>query len=148
MCCKRLLVRSWIGQRTPSARSIHHIKCADFIQRAPKEPAPGFKPLSNAQRLEFYAAYKQGTIGKNTTDKPGMFNLEGRYKWDAWTQLGDMTPEAAMQKYVDLAIPFLKQFAGMSDEDLDKYISTFKPESRQDEVKKLIAELKEFAATL
>ncbi|TPX33231.1 hypothetical protein SmJEL517_g03801 [Synchytrium microbalum] len=123
-------------------------KAVDFIQRAPKEAAPGFKPLSTAQRLEFYGAYKQATNGPNETGKPGIFNMEGRYKWDAWTQLGSMSESEAMQKYVGLAVPFLKQFAAMSDEDLEKYLQSFKTESRQAEVKTLIDELKAFVATL
>ncbi|WP_278924657.1 acyl-CoA-binding protein, partial [Pseudophaeobacter profundi] len=34
--------------------------------------------------LEIYGLYKQATTGDCTTDKPGIFDQKGRYKWDAW----------------------------------------------------------------
>ncbi|KAK6037238.1 acyl CoA binding protein [Cooperia oncophora] len=39
---------------------------------------------SNDQLLELYALFKQGTVGDNNTDKPGMFDLKGKAKWSAW----------------------------------------------------------------
>ena len=33
----------------------------------------------------------QGTIGKNSTKKPGAFDMVGKYKWNAWNDLGDMS---------------------------------------------------------
>jgi diazepam-binding inhibitor (GABA receptor modulating acyl-CoA-binding protein) len=34
-------------------------------------------------------------------DKPGIFDLKGRYKWDAWTKLKGMTKEAAQAAYIE-----------------------------------------------
>lgn len=63
---------------------------------------------SNDELLELYALYKQvsifpsrvmnsrlfilqlvslllqGTVGDNTTSKPGMFDMKGKAKWSAW----------------------------------------------------------------
>lgn len=39
---------------------------------------------NNDELLELYALYKQGTVGDNTTPKPGMLDLKGKSKWNAW----------------------------------------------------------------
>jgi len=35
--------------------------------------------------------FLQGTIGENTTKKPGAFNFVGQAKWNAWHALGSMS---------------------------------------------------------
>jgi len=45
----------------------------------------------NQQKLKIYALYKQATVGKNTSSKPGMLDFVKKAKWDAWTSLGDMS---------------------------------------------------------
>lgn len=47
--------------------------------------------LSNEEKLELYKYFKQGDKGKNTTSKPGMFDMKGKAKWNAWNDLGDMS---------------------------------------------------------
>ncbi|CAG8635049.1 15633_t:CDS:2, partial [Cetraspora pellucida] len=34
--------------------------------------------ISNDEKLDAYGLYKQATVGKNTTAKPGIFSLEGK----------------------------------------------------------------------
>ncbi|MBA0687677.1 hypothetical protein Goari_015191, partial [Gossypium aridum] len=34
--------------------------------------------------LILYGLYKQATVGPVNTDRPGMFNMREKYKWDAW----------------------------------------------------------------
>jgi enoyl-CoA hydratase len=59
------------------------------------------KPIDNTMKLELYALFKQAEVGPCTGSRPGMFDLVGKAKYDAWRNLGDMSKEAAMQKYVD-----------------------------------------------
>ena len=40
--------------------------------------------LGNDTMLELYALYKQATTGDVTGDRPGMMDLRGRAKYDAW----------------------------------------------------------------
>ena len=40
--------------------------------------------LSNEEKLEFYGLFKQATVGDVNTDRPGMFDMKGKAKWDAW----------------------------------------------------------------
>lgn len=56
---------------------------------------------SNNEKLRFYGLFKQATVGKNDTKRPGMLDFIGKAKWDAWEALGDMSSEEAMQQYVD-----------------------------------------------
>jgi len=51
--------------------------------------------------LSFYGLYKQATVGKCNTPKPGIFNLQAKAKWNAWNDLNDMTMAVAMSRYVD-----------------------------------------------
>ncbi|XP_060788605.1 acyl-CoA-binding domain-containing protein 6 [Neoarius graeffei] len=55
---------------------------------------------SREELLYLYARYKQATVGKCNTCKPGFFDFEGQRKWTAWKQLGDMSKEQAMQEYI------------------------------------------------
>ena len=56
--------------------------------------------LSNDTLLELYALFKQGTVGDVTGSRPGMLDVRGRAKYDAWAKRKGMTKDAAMQAYV------------------------------------------------
>ncbi len=58
--------------------------------------------LGNDTMLELYALYKQATVGDVTGDRPGIMDLRGRAKYDAWAKRKGMSKDAAMQAYVDL----------------------------------------------
>ncbi|XP_044149295.1 acyl-CoA-binding domain-containing protein 5 isoform X1 [Bufo gargarizans] len=68
------------------------------IQSLPKNGS--FQP-SNEMMLKFYSFYKQATQGPCNIQRPGFWDPVGRYKWDAWNSLGDMSKEDAMIAYVD-----------------------------------------------
>ena len=59
--------------------------------------------LSNDVLLELYGLYKQATVGDATGSRPGIFDVRGRAKWDAWASRKGMTADAARTTYVDLA---------------------------------------------
>lgn len=50
--------------------------------------------------LELYGLYKQATIGKCDTTKPGLLNIKSRSKWCAWNALGDMPSVKAKESYI------------------------------------------------
>jgi len=56
----------------------------------------------NQTLLNLYSLYKQGTEGDATGDSPGMFDMVGRAKFDAWSKLKGVSAEDAMQRYIDL----------------------------------------------
>ena len=55
---------------------------------------------SDADLLELYALYKQVIVGDCNTDRPGMLDLKGNAKWDAWNALKGMSKEEAQAKYI------------------------------------------------
>ena len=57
--------------------------------------------LSNEQKLQMYALYKQATEGDVTGKKPGMMDFVGRAKFTAWEELKGTSADQAMQKYIN-----------------------------------------------
>ncbi len=56
----------------------------------------------NEELLELYALYKQATVGDVQGKRPGMLDLKGRAKFDAWETRRGTEKEAAMTAYVAL----------------------------------------------
>ena len=52
--------------------------------------------------LQIYALYKQATEGDVQGKRPGMLDMVGRAKYDAWAGQQGKGAEAAMQEYIDL----------------------------------------------
>ena len=58
---------------------------------------------SNHLKLEFYALYKQATLGDaSNQEKPGRFDMVGKAKYSAWLAKKGLEKESAMQAYIDL----------------------------------------------
>ena len=57
---------------------------------------------SNEKLLELYGLYKQATEGDVAGARPGMLDLKGRAKYDAWTRRKGTTKDEAMKGYVAL----------------------------------------------
>ena len=57
---------------------------------------------SNDNLLQLYALYKQATDGDVKGARPGIFDLTGRAKYDAWAGKKGLSGDKAMQAYVDL----------------------------------------------
>ncbi|GJX50990.1 strictosidine synthase-like 12-like protein [Tanacetum coccineum] len=55
----------------------------DFVEYAPKAKDSLLR-TSNDNKLALYGLYKQATVGPVNTDRPGMFSMAERAKWDAW----------------------------------------------------------------
>jgi acyl-CoA-binding protein len=57
---------------------------------------------STTDLLELYALYKQGSTGDVDGKRPGMLDIKGRAKFDAWSGKKGLTKEQAMEAYVAL----------------------------------------------
>lgn len=57
---------------------------------------------SNDQLLELYGLYKQATEGDVAGSRPGMLDLKGRAKYDAWAKRKGTSKDEAMKGYVAL----------------------------------------------
>lgn len=72
-------------------------KAVSVIQSLPKDGP--IKPTQSDQ-LTFYGLYKQATIGDVNTSRPGMLDLTGKAKWDAWKKNEGKSQDDAKAEYV------------------------------------------------
>ena len=63
---------------------------------------------SNDDMLALYSLFKQASEGDVKGSRPGMLDMVGRAKYDAWAKLKGTAKDAAMQKYVDKVAALLK----------------------------------------
>lgn len=77
---------------------------SDIDQRftAAQERIKSANGLGNDQLLALYALYKQATSGDASGGRPGMLDIKGRAKYDAWAGKKGMTREQAKDAYVAL----------------------------------------------
>merc|ERR1711865_544181 len=75
---------------------------ADFTTAS--EEIKTWKPANgspgNDEKLCLYANFKQATVGDCTTARPGMFDLSGKAKWDAWDAMKGKTNDDARKDYI------------------------------------------------
>ncbi|MBN1947724.1 MAG: acyl-CoA-binding protein [Bradymonadales bacterium] len=64
----------------------------------------------NAELLNLYALYKQGTIGDVTGEKPGRLDFKGRAKYEAWSQKKGLSKEEAMRQYIAVVDMLIAQY--------------------------------------
>ena len=57
---------------------------------------------SNDTLLELYGLYKQATEGDASGSRPGIFDVRGRAKFDAWNARRGLSRDEAMQSYAAL----------------------------------------------
>jgi len=67
---------------------------------------------SNEEMLQVYALFKQASVGDCNTTRPGMLDMKGKAKWDAWDAKKGMAKEAAEAEYIEL-VEKLKGSYGM-----------------------------------
>ncbi|EST05247.1 Acyl-CoA-binding protein, ACBP [Kalmanozyma brasiliensis GHG001] len=81
-------------------------KAVEIVGSLPKDGP--VQPTQDDQ-LKFYGLFKQANNGDCDTKKPGMFDLTGKYKWEAWNKNKGMSKEEAQQAYVDAFLAILKK---------------------------------------
>ncbi|MFS8030214.1 putative acyl-CoA-binding protein, ACBP [Helianthus anomalus] len=79
----------------------------DFEEHAEKVKSLTKKP-SDADLLILYGLFKQATVGPVNTDRPGMFSMKERAKWDAWKAVEAKSKEEAMNDYITKAKQLLE----------------------------------------
>ena len=72
---------------------------ARFAQAQTDATALPSKP-GNDVLLKLYSLYKQASSGDCTGDRPGMMDIAGRAKYDAWKKLAGKTNDEAKEEYV------------------------------------------------
>jgi len=82
------------------AVSVRLYSTNDKFQQAVQNVSKLKSEPDNDVKLELYALFKQATEGKNQKPKPSAMDFVGKYKWQAWTKLGDMSKEEASKVYI------------------------------------------------
>ena len=67
------------------------------------------KRPSNSELLDLYGLYKQGTEGDVKGSRPGMLDLKGRAKFDAWASRKGVAQAEARTRYVALVGELVKK---------------------------------------
>ncbi|RWS30905.1 acyl-CoA-binding protein-like protein [Leptotrombidium deliense] len=68
-------------------------KAAQDVKNLKSRPTDG-------ELLEIYALFKQGTVGDCNTTRPGILDLKGKSKWDAWNGKKGMSQNEAKLAYI------------------------------------------------
>lgn len=71
----------------------------------------GARP-SNEKLLGLYGLYKQATEGDVSGSRPGLLDLKGRAKFDAWSRRKGLSKDEAMKAYVALVEALVKDEKG------------------------------------
>jgi acyl-CoA-binding protein len=79
----------------------------DFAQ-AQEDVKTITKRPSNEDFLFLYAHFKQAEKGDVSGARPGMLDMVGRAKYDAWAKLKGHSVEAAMKAYIEKVASLLK----------------------------------------
>jgi acyl-CoA-binding protein len=78
----------------PDIKKAFKTAAAD-VQELPKRPG-------NDDLLSLYALYKQATEGDVQGSRPGLLDMTGRAKYDAWAKRKGLATNDAMKQYVAL----------------------------------------------
>ncbi|CAO3587915.1 unnamed protein product [Absidia cylindrospora] len=73
-------------------------KALHIVQHLPASSS--FQPNKD-EKLQLYSLYKQVSHGDIDTQRPGIFDVVGRAKWDAWKKLKGLSSLEAKHRYVD-----------------------------------------------
>ncbi|MGQ0586594.1 MAG: acyl-CoA-binding protein, partial [Gammaproteobacteria bacterium] len=82
------------------------------VARVSGAPADGASKPSNEMKLKLYALYRQARDGDVQGKRPGMMDVVGRLKYDAWAGLQGTSREDAMRRYADAVEMLERKSAG------------------------------------
>jgi acyl-CoA-binding protein len=80
------------------------------FESAAKEVQNLTKRPSNEDLLALYALYKQATEGDVKGSRPGMLDLKGRAKYDAWAKQKGRNTQEVQREYVSLVDSLKKKY--------------------------------------
>ncbi|MGH8481265.1 MAG: acyl-CoA-binding protein [Nevskiaceae bacterium] len=81
------------------------------VEKVATAPKGGPLKPSNEMKLRMYALYRQARDGDVQGKRPGMMDLAGRFKYDAWAELKGMARDEAMRRYAEEVESFERKFA-------------------------------------
>jgi len=82
------------------------------VQKVSTAPGDGAIKPSNEMKLKMYALYRQARVGDADGKRPGMMDVVGRFKYDAWAGLKGTSRDDAMRRYAETVESIEQKFAG------------------------------------
>ena len=79
------------------------------VARIKALPADGPAQPSNELKLKLYGLFRQARDGDVHGPKPGLLDMVGKIKYEAWARRQGMTKDEAMRQYVVLAEDFARE---------------------------------------
>ncbi len=80
----------------------------DFQEASEKVKSLSKRP-DNSTLLKLYGLFKQGSEGDVQGKRPGMLDVKGRAKFDAWSKLSGMAKEEAQGQYINYVQELLQK---------------------------------------
>ncbi|KAI0307357.1 acyl CoA binding protein-domain-containing protein [Multifurca ochricompacta] len=83
-------------------------RAVEIVQNLPKT-----SPIQTGyeEKLAMYSLYKQATAGNVRSPRPGIWDMLGRAKWDAWAKHKDLDSYEAKWLYVDALLKVLRRYS-------------------------------------
>uniref|UniRef100_A0A674NFV9 Acyl-CoA binding domain containing 7 n=1 Tax=Takifugu rubripes TaxID=31033 RepID=A0A674NFV9_TAKRU len=79
-------------------------KIAEDVKKVKTRP-------TDQELLDLYGLYKQAIVGDVNTDRPGLLDLKGKAKWDAWeSRKGTIKHIFAMSDYINLGNEVISKY--------------------------------------
>ena len=66
---------------------------------------------TDQELLDIYGYFKQVKVGDIDTERPGMFDLKGKAKWDSWESRKGMSKADAEAAYIGLVNELKKKYS-------------------------------------
>ncbi|KAJ6599366.1 hypothetical protein DFH09DRAFT_1022357 [Mycena vulgaris] len=83
-------------------------RAVEIVQGLPKT---GPIQTGYDEKLTMYSLYKQATVGNVTSPRPGIWDMLGRAKWDAWAKHKDLDSHEAKWLYVGALMKVLRKYS-------------------------------------
>ncbi|KAF8897230.1 acyl CoA binding protein-domain-containing protein [Infundibulicybe gibba] len=83
-------------------------RAVEIVQGLPKT---GPIQTDYDEKLTMYSLYKQATVGNVISPRPGLWDVLGRAKWDAWAKHQDLDSYEAKWLYVDALMKVLRKYS-------------------------------------
>ncbi|KAJ3511524.1 hypothetical protein NLJ89_g4049 [Agrocybe chaxingu] len=83
-------------------------RAVEIVQSLPKT---GPIQTDYEEKLTMYSLFKQATVGNVQNPRPGMWDMLGRAKWDAWAKHKDLDSYEAKWLYVEALLKVLRKYS-------------------------------------
>lgn len=85
------------------SNSPEFLKAAEDVRNLKVKP-------TDQELLDLYGWFKQASVGDVNTDRPGMFDLKGKYKWDNWNSRKGASKDEAEKAYIELVQQIMEKY--------------------------------------